>query len=531
MNPRVNKVIMLLVAILISALTANTTDQLFYSKIRIYISSVADIHYLQQSGLGLEHFRIKEEKYLDATLNNEQIDILETTGVQYEILIDDVIEHYNQHIRMSEEELIPLEKDLKEQFAIAGFEFGSMGGFYTYSEIVTELDSMRLLYPNLISVKQSIGLSIDSLDIWMVKISDNTDIDEEEPEVLYTALHHACEPQGMATVMYFMYYLLENYGSDPDVTFIVDNRELYFVPIVNPDGYVYNEQKNPNGGGMWRLNRRNNDNGSKGVDLNRNYGYMWGYNDVGSNPNPSSSVYRGSGPFSEPETQAIRDFCLGHNFRLAFNYHTYGNHLLLPWGYIYYDYTPDSSTFVDLAIEMTQYNNYSYSASNNYWGVTNGCSNDWMYGEQVKKRKIFAMTPEVGSEIDGFWPSPKRIYYQAEANVFPNLLLALGPGVIDNTLYTMLPEKYALHQNYPNPFNSVTTIHYDIPTQSQVSIVIYDLLGRIVRNLENHIKDAGKYSVRWNGLNNVGNPVSAGIYLYQLQAGEFVQTMKMVLMK
>src|SRR3990167_4545160 len=188
-----------------------------------------------------------------------------------------------------------------------------MGGFYTFNEVVAQLDTMRLLYPNLITVKDSTGSSIEGRTIWAVKISDNPDVNENEPQVFYNALTHANEQQGMMTVLYFMYYLLENYGTDPEVTYLVDNRELYFVPVINPDGYAYNEQISPNGGGMWRKSRRNNGGGIFGVDLNRNYGFNWGYDNIGSSPYPQEWNYRGAGPFSEPESQAIRNFCINKN--------------------------------------------------------------------------------------------------------------------------------------------------------------------------------------------------------------------------
>jgi hypothetical protein len=94
-----------------------------------------------------------------------------------------------------------------------------------------------------------------------------------------------------------------------------------------------------------------------------------------------------------------------------------------------------------------------------------------------------------------------------------------------------IPEVFALHQNYPNPFNPVTTLRYDLPENSLVNIIIYDLLGREVRTLVNTTQDAGFKSVIWNATNDYGKPVSAGVYLYQIQAGEFVQTKKMVLLK
>ena len=115
--------------------------------------------------------------------------------------------------------------------------------------------------------------------------------------------------------------------------FLVDNRELYFIPVINVDGYVYNENTNPNGGGNWRKNRRDNGGGIFGVDPNRNYSFQWGFNNSGSSPTPSSSTYRGTGPFSEPETQAIRDFVNGQDFTMAFNYHSFSNVLIFPYDY------------------------------------------------------------------------------------------------------------------------------------------------------------------------------------------------------
>jgi hypothetical protein len=97
--------------------------------------------------------------------------------------------------------------------------------------------------------------------------------------------------------------------------------------------------------------------------------------------------------------------------------------------------------------------------------------------------------------------------------------------------HNSLPNKFILHQNYPNPFNPVTTLRYDLPEQATVNIIIYDLLGREVRTLVNTTQDAGFKSVIWNATNDYGKPVSAGVYLYQIQAGEFVQTKKMVLLK
>ncbi len=94
-----------------------------------------------------------------------------------------------------------------------------------------------------------------------------------------------------------------------------------------------------------------------------------------------------------------------------------------------------------------------------------------------------------------------------------------------------IPDQYILFPNYPNPFNPLTTLRYDLPEDAMVNITIYDMLGREVKTLVNTTQDAGFRSVIWNATNDYGKPVSAGVYLYQIKAGEFVQIRKMVLLK
>jgi formylglycine-generating enzyme required for sulfatase activity len=102
---------------------------------------------------------------------------------------------------------------------------------------------------------------------------------------------------------------------------------------------------------------------------------------------------------------------------------------------------------------------------------------------------------------------------------------------LDAKIETIIPERFTLHQNYPNPFNPVTTLRYELPNNSLVKIIIYSMLGRKVKTLINQTQDAGYRSVNWDATNDYGKPVSAGIYLYQIQAGEYISTNKMVLLK
>jgi hypothetical protein len=114
-------------------------------------------------------------------------------------------------------------------------------------------------------------------NLTVIKISDNVGVDENEPEVLYMGNHHARELMSVEIPLMFAQYLLQHYGSDPVVTNYVNTREIYIMPTVNPDGLAY-VQANHSGasGNWWRKNRRNNGNGTFGVDINRNYSYKWG---------------------------------------------------------------------------------------------------------------------------------------------------------------------------------------------------------------------------------------------------------------
>jgi carboxypeptidase T len=318
---------------------------------------------------------------------------------------------------------------------------GSMGCYPTFGEALAILDQMRAQYPALVAPRLSLGTTHEGRDVWMVELSDNPGVDEGEAEALYTALHHAREPQGMATVLHFMWDLLARYGADPVATHLLQNRRLYFVPVLNPDGYVFNETTDPAGGGYWRKNRRDNGDGEFGVDLNRNYGHRWGWDDSGSSPDTWSDLYRGPAPFSEPETAALRNFLEGRGVRMALNYHTFGDLLLFSWSYAEVT-TPDHDTFRRYAAEMTRWNGYTYGISPVVLYAVNGGSDDWMYGEQTTKPKVLSYTPEVGEGSDGFWPQPERFMPLAWENVPQNTLLAWYAGgymQVQSTAYAEAP--------------------------------------------------------------------------------------------
>ena len=398
------------------------SQQPMYSKVKVFANEFQLLE-LAKAGIDITEGTLKFGKFIISDYSETELATIENLGLSYEVIIKDVAEHYVDR-NSGKSKNVSDYKGVSDWTVPENFEFGSMSGHATWSEVVEYLDNMVNLFPNLITSKESLGQTIEGRDIWMVKISDNPGVNEPEPEVLYTALHHAREPAGLMTVLYYMWYLLENYDSDPFIQALVDNTEMYFIPVINADGYVYNETNNPNGGGMWRKNRRDNAGTScMGVDPNRNYGYMWGLDNTGSSPDPCEETYRGASAFSEPEIQAMRDFIEDHEFINALNYHTYGNLLLYAWGYTE-EPCEDDVLFHAHSILYTADNNYTYGAGSLAIYPTNGGSDDWMYGEQTTKPKILAYTPELGGSDDGFWCAIDRIIPIAQENMIQNILAA-----------------------------------------------------------------------------------------------------------
>ncbi len=405
-----------------------------YSRVKVLLEG-REITELGRLGLDIDHGQYKRGGYFINDFSRHEIAAIQQAGFTTEILIADVKAHYVQQNEAGAGRRMAAGCSTggSNYATPQNFSLGSMGGYFTYQEMLNELDSMVAKYPNLISARQAISNTNthEGRPIYWVRLSDNPNTDEAEPEALYTALHHAREPGSLSQMIFFLWYVLENYATDPEIQTLIDNTELYFIPCVNPDGYIYNQTTNPNGGGLWRKNRRNNGGGEFGVDLNRNYGYQWGFNNTGSSPSPSSDTYRGTSGFSEPETQNVRDFCLAHNFQITLNYHTYGNLLVHPWGYNDQQ-TIDSVVFRGMASYMTRENNYFAGTGTETVGyTTNGDSDDWMYGETGTKNKIFSLTPEAGENSMGFWPPQSAIIDICKENVHQNLavprmLLNLG---------------------------------------------------------------------------------------------------------
>jgi hypothetical protein len=397
------KVVLLFIFILTLTTSLIFAAETPYIKAKVYLDSKAQWQEFKKMQLDEVYHGAD---YIEIVTNQNELNRLSALGFRVEIDIPDLTEFYQSRLDRTKD----------------------MGGYKTLDEINAYLDGIIAGHPNIVSTKISIGQTIEGRSTWAVKISDNPGVDEDEPEVLFTAAIHAREVITPEVLFYFMDYITNNYGTIPTVTDLVDNREIWFVVTVNPDGYYYNQVIAPTGGGMWRKNRRNNGDGTYGIDLNRNYGYMWGYDDIGSSPNTDAATYRGTGPFSEPETQNMRDFISAHNFVITLYFHSYSNLILYPWGYDRI-YTPDNDIFVPLGDTIHALNGYSPGPG---WGLylVNGDSDDWGYGEQTTKNKNFAITIEVGTYDDGFWPTIHRKTELVQENLQPCLFVARVVGYI-----------------------------------------------------------------------------------------------------
>ncbi len=227
---------------------------------------------------------------------------------------------------------------------------GFRDDFHSYSQMTNELQNITAMYPGITNL-YNLGTSVQGRTIWGLKITDYPDLEENEPEVRIAGLHHGNELMSVELPLLLAWHLVENYTLDGYISGLVNATEIWIIPMVNPDG---REATPPT--------RRNANN----VDLNRDYGYMW--NGEGNSP----------APFSQPETQIIRDHALDNNFVLSLSFHTSGDIVNYVWNYKPHP-TPDDPMVANLSTLYGSYNGYWVVRGYN-WYQTRGDTNDFSYG-------------------------------------------------------------------------------------------------------------------------------------------------------
>jgi hypothetical protein len=271
-------------------------------------------------------------------------------------------------------------------------------GYHSYTEVTAEVAAVAAAHPDIVS-RFSIGKSYQGRELWAVKISDNVNVDEAEPEVMFDGTHHADEHMATEMTLQIMHWLVDGYGHDARITNIVNTREIWIVFLVNPDGAEYDIS----GGRFhyWRKNRQPTPGSAYiGTDLNRNYSYRWGGGGRTSS-NPQAITYRGPFAFSSPEDRAMRDFMASRvvngrqQIRAAMTFHESGRLVMWPYGYTLADVpsdmtTQDHSALAIIGRHMAATNGYRPEQASDLY-VSSGTSRDYQYGVY----RIFSYTFEL----------------------------------------------------------------------------------------------------------------------------------------
>ena len=279
------------------------------------------------------------------------------------------------------------------------------------SQTYSDLSTLASTYPSLTDVR-SIGNSIQGQQIRVLKISQNPSVDDaSKGDVVFVALHHAREWITVETALYVADELLGRYATDPQLQADMNALQIWIIPVLNPDGYDHTLTDR-----LWRKNRRNNGDGTYGVDLNRNWGYQWGLSS-GSSGTTSDETYRGTAPFSEPETDRMRAFIQGlDNLKCLVTFHSYSELYLRPWSYTTAD-PPGESTLKSIA--QRNINRiagvHGHVYSENIWYTCSGETTDYLWGQM----RVAAFTPELRPTAygaGGFAPPASEILPCAQEN-------------------------------------------------------------------------------------------------------------------
>jgi hypothetical protein len=294
--------------------------------------------------------------------------------------------------------------------------WGDWNHYHNYTEIVNTLLYLNGTYPNLVDVF-SIGKSWQNRDIYCIRLTNETNT-HPKPQVFFVGYHHAREPITAELALYFTVQAVTNYGTNATITRMLNYSEIYVVVALNVDGFDlfkvndyqrkntrptdedYDdlidedppEDENQDGFIEYLVNTTNwefirwegtdNDGDGEyaedwigGVDLNRNYDFQW----QGGSSNPQSEIYKGPAPFSEPETQAIRDLVSEHNFTYAISFHSGAELILYPWGYTKLP-CPDEAKFIEIAQDLSDLSGgTTYEQSSDLY-ISYGTWEDWIYG-------------------------------------------------------------------------------------------------------------------------------------------------------
>jgi len=354
------------------------------SVVRVQLKSTRDVMVMESlSGDMWSHGIYGGEA--DYQVSSEQRAALDRTSLQYCVVIPDV----DALVQAEAKRLAQPPQEGGEEGGVADLAWFS--DFKDLAAINARLDALAAARPDLASIIV-VGQSLEGRPIRGLRISAVAP-GNPVPGIVLNATQHAREWGATMTGMFMADRLVETADSDPVVHDLLSRAEFFVIPVVNVDGYFFTWADSANR--LWRKNRRNNGDGTFGVDPNRNWGYEWG--GAGSSNQTSSETYRGTGPFSELETIAMRTFFEARPYIVAnIDFHSYSQLVLSPWAYTT-QLAPDGALFQSIGNAMTTAIaaetgvNYIAGPVGSTLYLASGGSVDWVYGS----RTALAWTVEV----------------------------------------------------------------------------------------------------------------------------------------
>ncbi len=368
--------------------------------IRVDISVRENAERLAHIGYGLDVASYRPGEYADIVIDPDQLSRISGAGLAYKVLMTSP-------------------RDVAS--------YSGKAAYHTYDGIRTELKQIAVDHPSIIKL-DTLAVAAQGGKVWCLKISDNPTVDDNSRHgILIMGDHHAREWMTPEICLYIANYLTDNYnpaGTD-SLSNLIKTREIYIAPLVNPDGFVYDNGGTYGAGLMWRKNRRVNSPTVFGSDLNRGYdGSMdgdilgaWGSTiNSYTSPDSSNDVFYGVAPSGEPEQQAMMKLVKDHNIVLSISYHTYGELVLWPLGYVdsLIKRAPDSTQLQyfgrQMASRIKRYRSplgYTPQQGSALYETT-GDSDGWMYGYGLTQlgRVIFPYCVEADT---AFYIPPSHI--------------------------------------------------------------------------------------------------------------------------
>lgn len=337
-----------------------------------------------------------------AATDKFQRSLIANTGASIEIAKDDYVIAFGNEVNLKKiqkiAKVISYSDIIAEEKFHAETQFGktdfpsSDSNFHNYTELTAELQKLANENPDIVHLS-SIAKTNENRDIWAVRITKDLNIADQKPAVIYMGGHHAREHVSVEIPLMWAQYLISEYRKgNQRIVDLINSRDIHIIPAVNPDGLEFDVSGAKYK--LWRKNRTQNSDGTYGVDLNRNYGYRWGTG--GSSTNTTDDTYMGPKPFSEIETQAVKNYVEAHtNITVLLTVHTFSKLILFPWGSTHekLEIMNDRQVHEKMAAKMSTWNGYKPQQSSDLY-IASGDTVDWAYGTHKIISFTFELDPD-----------------------------------------------------------------------------------------------------------------------------------------